>query len=208
MKNLCLALALIFSLSVFSQDDDAMPTDKGSFLVNGAMDFNISSSKLSNSIIEDVRRLSFSLTPRVGYFITDGLAIGLEASFRLSREKVDYIGNGGAVFPNVQGLDDQITNTSTYALGPFVRYYFKNGIYAEAGIGYSRQNTDYEDELQNLEIETEFFSYEIGAGYALFFNNSVSLEPFLSYQFESQTQNENETDTSGLNLGVGFTFYF
>ncbi|MDR9400470.1 MAG: autotransporter outer membrane beta-barrel domain-containing protein [Psychroflexus sp.] len=207
MKNLFLTFVLLFSINASAQYDDARPTEKGQFLVNGGLTFNASKIDSPESAIEDISRFNFSISPRAGYFVIDRLAIGLEASFFFSRQKTEYI-DGPPQFGNLNGNEDQINTTTSYSAGPFVRYYLKNGIFAEAGVAFAKQNSEVDNYLGPLELESEFFSYEVGAGYAIFFNNSVSLEPFLSYQFERQTQNENETTISGLNLGVGFTYYF
>lgn len=207
MKKVLFVIFIFLSFTLFAQDDDARPTDKGSFLVNGALGFNVSKVDMPESIFKDISRFNVSLSPRAGYFVIDRLAVGLETSFTFSREKIDYV---DVTFPidYVSDLEDQITTTTMLSAGPFVRYYLKNGIFAEASIGFGKLNSKRDDYLGTLELERNFFSYELGVGYAIFFNNSVSLEPFLSYQFEEQTENENETTTSGLNLGVGFTFYF
>jgi outer membrane protein len=198
MKNIFFALILLFSISTFAQNNDAQPTDKGQFLVNGALNFNTSKSDQGGSFIEDSSFINFTLSPRVGYFVIDQLAVGLETSFTYSRTEFEFIDNS------------MLTQNSTiFSAGPFVRYYLKNGLFAEASIGFARQDNLREEEgVDDFESELDFFFYEFGIGYAIFFNNSVSLEPFLSYQFERTTQNEAEIDTSGLNLGVGFTFYF
>jgi len=196
MKHLFVTCLFLFSISVFSQDDsDASPTDKGSFLVNGAFNFN--TSKLDARFVEDASTLNFSLSPRAAYFVIDRLAVGLDASFMYSKEDFTYLDGENLGF-----------KTTILTAGPFVRYYLKNGLFAEANIGFGIQNSERENEFVTGDAEADFFSYEFGVGYAIFFNNSVSLEPFLSYQFDRQTQNENDTDVSGLNLGVGFTFYF
>jgi hypothetical protein len=128
--------------------------------------------------------------------VIDRLAIGLETTLTISKDEFVFPGN------NVE-----VRNTG-FTVGPFVRYCLKNGLFAEASVGIGPINQDIDDEFGGNESDLDLFSYEIGVGYAIFFNNSVSPEPFLSYQFENQTQNENETDTSSLNLGVGFTFCF
>lgn len=197
MKTVVLALTILLSISVYAQNDDVRPTDKGSFLVNGAFNFNTSNVDATNSFLDGAKQFNLSFSPRAGYFVMDGLAVGLETTFTYAREEFEFIYG-------------TLTNkTSIFTAGPFVRYYLKSGFFAEASIGFGKQNSESDDpDGVNFETEIDFFSYELGVGYAIFFNNNVSLEPFLSYQFDQQTQNEDEIKASGLNLGVGFTFYF
>jgi outer membrane protein len=199
MKKIIFFTFVLLTFNSFSQDEsDVLPTDKGQFLVNGGLNFNTSQLDAPNSFIEDASQFNITLGPKAGYFVIDGLAVGLEASFTFARDEFEFI--DGERFTN---------KTTIYTAGPFVRYYLKSGLFTEASIGFGKQNTERDDQFQtDFESETDFFSYELGIGYAIFFNNSVSLEPFLSYQFDRQTQNESESTTKGLNLGVGFTFYF
>jgi hypothetical protein len=57
MKNLFLAFTFLCFVTAFSQDEDdnSRPTDKGSFLVNSGLSFNISTVERPESYIEDTR---------------------------------------------------------------------------------------------------------------------------------------------------------
>ncbi|MEO1256535.1 MAG: hypothetical protein AAFY41_16835, partial [Bacteroidota bacterium] len=64
----------------------------------------------------------------------------------------------------------------------------------------------------DFEVTSSTISWGLGFGYALFLNESISLEPALSYNRFSRdpnTESGNERDvTSFINFRVGFNIYF
>ncbi len=127
--------------------------------------------------------VNVNLTPRVGYFIQDNVAIGAKVN-------LSYTG--------VKNGDD----TFGYGLNGFGRYYFgdrefdtllKNGRwFAEAGIG-----------LAGLNNAPLGFNVNFGPGYSYFLNEHVAVEALLLYDAKFGSGSSN-----GLSINVGFQIYF
>lgn len=149
---------------------------KGSTLVGGGIgDIKFGLGSAAN--------FSVSLTPRVGYFIQDNVAIGA---------KVDLSYTG------VKNADD----TFGYELNGFGRYYFgkqefdtllKHGRwFLEAGVGLGGMN--------NAPLG---FNVNFGPGYSYFLNEHVAIEGLLLYDGKFGSGSSN-----GLSINVGFQIYF
>ena len=128
-------------------------------------------------------QFNINLNPRAGYFVSDGLAVGAQASLG---------------FTAIKG-DDNIYN---YGISPFVRYYFPGGASAsgrffgqgDIGIAGSKPGKD--------------VSFALGAnvGYAHFVSQSVALEVSAGYNYSKANVNSGNGQ-SGLGVSVGFQIY-
>lgn len=157
MKKLVLLLSLAFSLNAFSQIEK--PITKGNMMLSGGG--TIYYSKINNenpSGNSESSLFNISLTPGLSYFIIDNLAIGLNAT-------ISY---------------DGTKNNKMYTLGvgPMIKYYFSNGFFLNAEVGYNHL-----EGISNTSVAANYFSFKPGLGYAFFLNQKVSLEPGLSYEF-------------------------
>ncbi|MDD3771320.1 MAG: outer membrane beta-barrel protein, partial [Weeksellaceae bacterium] len=90
---------------------------QGNFIVEGNIGFNSTNDKAS-----DTKTSSFNLSPKVGYFFTDDLAVGVELDLGSSK------------------INDEKTNSFGAAL--FARYYFlelgeRFKTYGELGLGFA-----------------------------------------------------------------------
>jgi hypothetical protein len=124
---------------------------KGNWMMGGSASF--SSSKSTQSGIDIPEKIRFSLSPNIGYFVIDKLAVG--SSAQLGTE----------------------TGTETgFGLGPFVRYYFLEkekpiNFFSEASYSFFRY----------VHNTAKYDSLNIKAGAVYFLNNSVGLEVALNY---------------------------
>ena len=110
------------------------------------------------------------LSPNLGYFIADDLAIGLGLNL------TSVSPGGGESFTD-------------FGLGPFVRFYFADAIFAQAGV--------------NLGLgDSEFTEFQVGVGYSWFIDNSVAIEPMLFYNSHSEDGDTFDASTFGLSIGV------
>lgn len=115
---------------------------------------------------------SISLSPNIGYFIYDKLAVG---------SKINYIiGN---------------RNSTIIQLGPFVRYYFlekekKVNLFLEPSyyFGLDKLNKDYSN-----------FSTKVGT--AIFLNSSVELELALNYSMVKLKSSDYSSNSLNLGVG-------
>lgn len=134
--------------------------------------------------------LDVRINPKAAYFVADRWAIG--AGVGLSVQK-----------PN----GTSITQTN-WSIAPFTRYYFtsteidsmlKNGaFFAEGSAGFGGRNSSSGTTTNGVELG-------IGAGYAYFITNNVSLEGML--KLGTTVGGGNTTGNADVSLGVGFNIY-
>lgn len=130
---------------------------------------------------------SFNLTPRVGYFLSHGIAVGAAIDF-------------GAVF---QDDEKPIWN---YGVMPFVRYYFPEGA-NETGRFFAEGDVGFKGAAVNGSSDSGF-AFGVNVGYAHFITRSVALEGTIGYNYAAAIQNiNNGNKQSGLGFGLGFQIY-
>jgi hypothetical protein len=127
MKKQLLSIALLLaSLTSFAQ------LEQGKFLVGGGIGIESSASKFKNgsTTTDGTKYTSYYITPSVGYFIAENLALGLT------------IGFGGTTYKTpASGFTPELKDKNPYFLiGPFGRYYKKFGdnfaIFGQAAIDF------------------------------------------------------------------------
>ena len=126
----------------------------------------------------------------------DGLSVGLELFLTSSTTDFDE-------------TDGEISSTGFF-VGPFSRYYFKNGFFAEAVVGFGSTSSTLEDDFFGGEIEASVFGWRLGAGYAFYLGEHIALEPTLNYSWESQSPDGSNTKDiiSSIFVGLGISAYF
>lgn len=152
------------------------PIKKGNWLVGASVG--------STGYSFEKESFSLDVMPRAGYFISDGIAVGLEV--------------GGGLETVKDG--DNIWN---YKFAPFVRYYFPEGASAtgrffgqgDIGVtGYSATDSDVS------------FAFGIAGGYSHFVSRNVALEATVGYNY-SKSDKGTVAKQSGLGLAVGFQIF-
>lgn len=143
----------------------AQAVGQGAWMVGGSASF--SSTKLKDA---NESSTEFILNPNLGYFIADDLAIGL----------------GLTLDSDSPAIGESTTN---FALGPFIRFYFVDAIFAQAGLGLGLGDLEYTD-------------IDLGIGYSWFLNNSVAIEPRLFYKIHGEDGDANDANTFGLSVGI------
>src|SRR5690606_964348 len=126
---------------------------------------------------------NINLNPRAGYFVSDGLAIGAQASLGLT------------------AIKDQ-DNVYNYGISHFVRDYFPGGASAsgrffgqgDIGIAGSKPGSDVS------------LALGLNAGYAHFITQTVALEVMAGYNYSKANINAGGGQ-SGLGVSVGFQIY-
>lgn len=158
MKKIILSLLAVATFGTANAQETSNEAGfaKGDLFVSGA--FSFSSSKTG-----DFKVNSFEVAPRVGYFVTENIAIG--ASIGYQSNKLDFDG-------------EDVANTGL-GLGAFGRYYFtpasKFSLFAELGVNYTSFDNEYfiiEGEL--IAPETSVKSKQIGFGLGFGMNYFVS----------------------------------
>ncbi|WP_157206469.1 outer membrane beta-barrel protein [Mariniflexile maritimum] len=150
MKTLFFFFVFTLTLSINAQ------ITKGNWLVGGDIAFSYSKSKPESTV--DSKGFDINLSPNIGYFFWDKLALGTRLSYFSSRYKSD-MGN---------------STYESFLVSPFVKYYFMDtnkmvNPFIESSYRFSLVN----------ENNSKEFSAKGGA--AIFLNSSVALEISLNY---------------------------
>src|SRR4028119_35215 len=114
MKKIVLIILSVVFIAYFSKAQ----TEQGNFLLGGSFGASFGTLKTEEPVVNDPnktvitesRTTSITFSPKVGFFIVDGFAIGLHADINNTTYK--------------NKNNDIKTTTSYLALGPFARYYF------------------------------------------------------------------------------------
>jgi opacity protein-like surface antigen len=166
------SMFLVIVIVGFSQ------TGKGGWLLGGNLSFSsISQSSDGGSGTSTV----FQLTPKVGVFVINNLAVILNTSYT-------SVGSGSF-------------SDHTLSIGPAARYYFKGSemvkFFAGAGISFGSATGE------------KSTAYQFEAGPAFFITPSVALELNINYENAKYKDNQyNNTITqSQFGIGIGFMIY-
>ncbi|WP_326983754.1 OmpW family outer membrane protein [Chryseobacterium sp. MYb264] len=200
MKKLLLAGAVaLFGLS------NAQMT-KGDWVISGntGLGFNAQSSTVkANGESNDGPKISnFSITPSVGYFVIDGLAVGIDLGFNSNTNKFD---------------GDKLTNT-TFSVMPTATYYFNTGSkffpFVGAGIGYATYKEKYSlssGAAFNADAKNDGLTWKAKAGVTYMATPSLGINLGLGFDqfYTKNTVLNTEVKTTRNNFGVnvGFSYF-
>ncbi len=153
----------------------AQTVNQGAWMIGGTAGF--SSQKFDGV---DESQTIINITPNLGYYIMDDLAIGARVNFL----SVSFDGD----------------TDSNFGFGPYARYYITNPIFLQAGIDFEAAALDLNSLLNDEGSSTLHFM----VGYSWFLNNSIAIEPALYYDIYNGDEDINDADYSrfGLNIGV------
>jgi len=202
MKKIILSLAAVLAFALTS---DAQ-TRKGTVLLG------------AGSQLSDSEWTTLAITPQVGYFVQDGIAIGALINFQ--SENVDK--------------KAYELNNSTAEIGVFSRYYVSNNLFAEVALsnksvsteswetisqsGFDNQGNPLEDTEEVVENSDKTLNFKLGLGYTIVWREHFAVEPYMNLVFmngESKEYNSADRiveshDLKGtdFNLGVSFSLFF
>lgn len=200
MKNLK-RLFVVSMLSVLVLSLNAQ-TGAGKFLLGGSSSMAFSSStqkfKTDDDDGTDGKLTQFSLTPQAGYFVIDGLAVGLQLELDAYSYKDDE--------------DDYSYKSSAIMFSPFLRYYYGTAPFkpfAEVALGVGTQKIkepDYFDGgTQTSTTGLLGFQFKVGAAY--FLNDMVSLDAGIGFaRATSKPKEDNDVNYRDIASGIGFEF--
>lgn len=188
MKKVILSLATISVLGVSTYAQEittpqtsanvgTTPIKEGNWLVGGSI------GSLGYSF--EGENFNINVNPQAGYFISDGVALGLSL---------------GAGLQTVKDGD----NAWNYKVMPFVRYYFPEGA-SSTGRFFGQGEIGITGAEQGSASDTSF-GFGINAGYAHFITQSVALEATVGYNY-SKSNLANAEAQNGLGVAVGFQIY-
>ena len=133
---------------------------KGDVFVSGAV-------TLGSAKKGDIKANAFEIAPKVGYFVTENIAVGASVGFQSLK-----FDNGAADATN-----------SGLGLGAFGRYYFtpasKFSLFAELGIDYTSFDEEFDAESGTVHassFESKELGFGLGAGMNYFVSSNFSIE--------------------------------
>ncbi|WP_179020138.1 outer membrane beta-barrel protein [Winogradskyella forsetii] len=179
------AVAVLGFANVSAQEEaKTFGFSEGDIFLEGNIGFNSQNDKNF-----DEKSSSFNISPRLGYFISEDLAIGGELSYRSLKEEV-------------AGTDTE--DFSGFAAGAFARYYFLDlgerfKTYTEFGVGYESLNEKISDSKYNT----------IGAGLDLGINYFVTEKIALSFGLRNVLSfSSGKSDADGAEAETNFNLGF
>ncbi|MES2863359.1 MAG: outer membrane beta-barrel protein [Bacteroidota bacterium] len=157
MKKVLLTAVAVFSLTfVNAQEEEkkGFGFAKGDVLVEGNLMFNSNKDEAGTTEVKDNM---FSFSPKVGFMLSDKLALGAEF----------MIGSGTQETTTPGGSTED--TQSSFGAGVFARYYFLDlgerfKTYAEAGLGFG-SSKDETDGVENFSTSTVGFGIDLGMNY-------------------------------------------
>jgi outer membrane protein len=172
-------------------------TAQGRLLLGGETNLNFSSLNdkwESDDGNEDTwKTTNIWFSPRIGLFIADGLALGVELPISYSYQKY-------------KDLDEYSSNS--IEISPFIRYYFgssKIKPYLNGKVGFGkRKSKSVPASGDSHESSSGMFSYKFGGGLGIFITENVSLDIGLGYSYISyKPKEDNDTNFKSIRSGFG-----
>jgi outer membrane protein len=201
MKKLLLAGAVaLFGLS------NAQMT-KGDWVISGdtGVGFNnvTTTVKVGDQSVDGPKVNTFSVSPSVGYFVIDRLAVGIELGYINATTKYE-------------GLKSK---TSSFSVMPTATYYFTNTSklvpFLGAGIGYASVKNSGETNFMGMiasnETTTDGLAWKVKGGVTYMATQSLGLNLGVSYdQFSNKETIMNtdvKTNVKTFGVNVGFSYF-
>lgn len=200
-KVLLSAVALLaFGFANAQEEKSNGGFSKGDVFVSGS--FGITSDKAYDMNTGDLLKTNgFSIAPKVGFFVTENIAIGGKLGFGSSKVEVDGVSG-----------EDKVNDLT---VGAFGRYYFTPGsqfsLFGDLGVDYMSTNYD------SFDVKRNGINAGLGLGMNYFVSSNFSLEAglgllnFSSMKFDFDGA-ENETsfglgaNLTNISLGVNYKF--
>jgi hypothetical protein len=183
MKHFFVAIFLITALNLFAQDVN--PTQKGNLMLGGGGSIGYGSDLGETSS----GNFSFSLSPSVGFFLSDGFALGVAPLVSLNTS-----------------FSDNSYNSVSVGTGLFLVKYFGIGIFVRGTVGYDL-NHYYSSSLYytSNSIHSIYIIPEVG--YAFFLGPNVALELSLKDVFDIRINDSSTTFSSRTKVSAGFQIF-
>ena len=181
MKTIKLFLALSLLLFITS---NAQIT-KGNWMVGGSGNFTNYKSTFQSGNTEITQTGNgLTISPNLGYFIIDNIALGTIISYSFSNPSGDN------------------NNSHGYGISPFAKYYFRKSEkminpFIQASYGFNEAKSDSGGINKSN-------GYNIKGGTAIFFNSSVALELALNY---ASTEYNSDSKSNDFTIGIGFQIH-
>ncbi|NHN25046.1 PorT family protein [Flavobacterium jejuense] len=210
MKFFLVTVFTVFTFTFASAQEEAQPQEFGfqqkDIFVEG--NFGFSSSKNTNSdVIGDYnenKRNSINFNPKVGYFVTDKLAIGLRLNLISSNFESTQFTN-----PNLV----RETKSNAFSGGLFGRYYFlelgkRFKTYTELGVIFGSSKSETSEIGNPILIDDNSYKYfntslDLGIQYFLTSRMAINFSLTNLFYFSSNKYKDKLNETEGRGSGFG-----
>jgi outer membrane protein len=191
-KNVLAIFTLLAFSGAFAQ------FNKGRSFIGGSVSFSSYTDKSNTGGTTSTpgTTTDFSISPSVGYFVANRLAVGGGISWASSHFSPD---TGSS------------STGSAFLFSPLVRYYFGPGFFGQGTFGVGSSKGDYKlSSSSTITVKGSVTAWSLGIGYAIFLNDHVALEPLVAYQSTAikydGTGDPKDTST-GLAINFGIRAY-
>lgn len=193
------AIAVLGFTSVNAQEDTTVGGfESGDVFVEGNFGFGSTNDKNT-----EVKTSSFDFNPKVGYFLSDVLAVGVELSLNTDKTTDD--------------IADSENKNNTFGAGVFARYYFlelgkRFKTYGEFGVDFDSSKNEQTVASTSSEFKTNGFGAGLGLGMNYFvtenFAINFGLTDILAYRSDKADVDGAKAVTSfGSNVNVFNNFF-
>lgn len=220
MKKIIFIALAIFTLTATTTKAQ---TDQGNFLLGASSNYSFSSGEFGggSGILtlgytsvnyksdrdgytepDPDKELNLNLIPKVGYFVLDNLAVGVD--FVTGYSKYD------------DGSWDYETSTTLLGFGPFARYYVPSGYvmpFVEIGGAYALAKSKFKDPNGTDDSKNSLMMFGGGAGAAISVGDNAMIDMLLGYNSIVVKATEDNDDNNRIVVGtlglkIGFTIAF
>jgi len=190
MKKTLLSLTALFAFGVVTAQEEpaTIGFSKGDVFASGTLSF-------SSQKTGDFKSNQFTVSPKVGYFVSNNIAIGVSLTYLSATEDMSD-SNFGSVEEKTTGFE----------AGAFGRYYFmpasRFSVFAQVYAGYA--TAKYEVEAYQSESKSNGFGFEFAPGFNYFVSDHFAIETtfgVLGYNSVKPDYNGAES-TDTLNIGL------
>lgn len=182
--------AALLTLSLFAQ------TEQGIIILEGSSALNWTSQSLSDMTVDgttvdplpDVSTSQMGFGASAGYFVMDGLAVGLLLDYSSTTTKME-------------DMDDDKSSSMTF--GPMARYYIgETGAWGQLSYGMGS-----EDDGDSDTDDPKTSVIAIGVGYSIYLADNISFSPSLGYGMATVEVGDTEIKTNGLVFSAGIAVH-
>ncbi len=196
MRNLYLFLTtLLLSITLNAQTDQGVV-----FMDVGGDLLNFTSMTLQDidpvNPYDEWKSSTVGISTKIGYFIADGLVGGILLD--ISSTKTEYEQSSNGYYSYMYKNETKSTSTG---FGPFLRYYFDDsGVFAEASYAFGSTKIEEEESGNGYSYDDEDemtrTAWSIGAGYAIYVSDMISISPSISYGGYKEVEKDGASTTT------------
>ncbi len=193
--------------------------DQGNFMVGASLGLSAASSNVESTVDgqpptkNDANSTTFSVNPKIGYFLVDRFTIGLGMDYTFNRTS-EPVSNTDPT------LGDDSDFDSDLLFGPFLRYYAlaseDTGFFLEVAFGFGSSVDEIIFGGEEQTTSTNVLAASAGPGFTIFNSKGIGLEALVKYNFARSSFDINFRDqtletitwTNQVDLSLGLVFYF